>query len=213
LLINLTDIDGLFNKDPRVYKDARLIPLVEKVTRELTEYASLIPGFLGTGGMASKIQAARKITLRGVPAIIANGKKSHILKAIFLGDEEGTLFLPQETTLGCRKHWIAFTKSPKGQIIIDKGAEEAILIKGKSLLPSGIKETRGRFKLGDSVVILNEKHEEVAIGMVNYDSDDIQKIMGAKSNEIAHRLGYKLGDEVIHRDNLAVTNMNEGECV
>lgn len=212
LMINLTDIDGLFDKDPRVHKDARLIPLVEKLTREMISYAGLIPGFLGTGGMASKIQAARKTTLRGVPAIIANGRKRHILKDIFDGKELGTLFLPQKTTLGCRKHWIAFTKTPKGQIIIDKGAGDAVLKKGKSLLPSGIKEVRGRFGQGDSVVLLDENNRELAIGMVNYNSGDIQKIKGAKSKEIEALLGHKHDDEVIHRDNLVITSsMDEGE--
>ncbi|MBN1847435.1 MAG: glutamate 5-kinase [Deltaproteobacteria bacterium] len=212
LLVSLTDIDGLFDKDPRVHKDALLIPLVERLTREMINYAGLIPGFLGTGGMASKIQAARKATLRGVPAIIANGRKRHILTKIFDGQEVGTLFLPQKATLRCRKHWIAFTKSPKGEIIIDKGAVDAILKKGKSLLPSGIREVRGRFGQGDSVVLLDEKKRELAIGLVNYHSDDIQKIKGAKSKEIETLLGHKHDDEVIHRDNLVVTRgMNEGE--
>ncbi len=214
LLINLTDIDGLFDKDPRVHEDARLIPLVEKVTREMISYASLIPGFLGTGGMAAKIQAARKITLRGVPAIIANGRKRGILRELFNGKEEGTLFLPQEITLRSRKHWIVFTKSPKGEIVIDTGAVEALIKKGKSLLPSGIQDVRGRFRLGDSVVLLTETNQELAVGMVNYDSNDIRKIMGVKSKEIEDRLGYKHGDEVIHRDNLVITDyMNGGEDV
>ena len=212
LLINLTDIDGLFDKDPHGHKDAHLIPLVEKVTREMINYAGLIPGFLGTGGMASKIQAARKTTLRGVPAIIANGRRRHILKKIFDGNDQGTLFMPQKTTLGCRKHWIAFTKSPKGEIVIDKGAGDAILKNGKSLLPSGIKAVKGRFGQGDSVVLLDENHQELAIGMVNYNAGDIQKIMGAKSEEIEARLGHKHDDEVIHRDNLVITySMDEGE--
>ena len=209
LLINLTDIDGLFDKDPRNHDDAKLIDVVEKADRKIMRYASSIPGFLGTGGMASKIKAARKVALRGVPAIIANGLKPGILDLIFSGKEEGTLFLPGETTLCSRKHWIAFTKSPKGEIVIDRGAERAILKKGKSLLPSGMVEVRGRFSLGNSVLLLNEAGDQIAVGMVNYHSGDIRKIMGAKSSEIESRLGFKHDDEVIHRDNLVLAELME----
>jgi glutamate 5-kinase len=214
LLVNLTDIDGLFHKDPRTNRDARLIRVVERVDREVMRYASSIPGFLGTGGMASKIRAAQKVALGGTPTIIANGLKPGILKKIFDGQEVGTLFMPQEVALRGRKHWIVFTKSPKGEIIIDRGAEMALLKGGKSLLPSGIEEVRGRFSLGDSVVLLNEHNQELAVGMVNYHSGDIKKIMGLKSTEIESRLGYKHDDEVIHRDNLVITSdMDEGDDV
>ncbi len=211
LLINLTNIDGLFDKDPRDHDDARLIKVVEKVDRKISRFASAIPGFLGTGGMASKIKAAQKVTLRGVPAIIANGLKPDILKRIFLGQDEGTLFLPGNALLCSRKHWIAFTKSPKGEIVIDRGAERAILKNGKSLLPSGIREVRGRFSLGNSVLLLNESGEGIAVGMVNYHSGDISKIMGAKSADIESKLGFKHDDEVIHRDNLVLVAQMEEE--
>jgi len=211
LLVNLTDIDGLFDKDPRTNKDASIIRVIEKVDRKVTKFAGAIPGFLGTGGMASKIKAAHKVSLGGVPAIIANGLKPNIIMRIFSGKEEGTLFLPREVSLSCRKHWIAFTKSPKGEIVIDRGAENAILKNGKSLLPSGIKEVRGRFSLGNSVMLINEKGKEIAVGMVNYHSGDIRKIMGAKTSEIESRLGFKHDDEVIHRDNLILSSQLEEE--
>ena len=148
----------------------------------------------------------------GAPTIIANGLKRSILKEIFRGEEIGTLFMPQDVALSSRKHWIVFTKSPKGEIIIDPGAEKAILKGGKSLLPSGIKEVRGRFSLGDSVVLLNKDNKELAVGMVNYHSGDVKKIIGLKSAEIESSLGYKHDDEVIHRDNLVITdNMEEGD--
>jgi len=187
---------------------------VERVDREVMRYASSIPGFLGTGGMASKIRAAQKVALGGTPTIIANGLNPGILKKIFMGKEVGTLFMPQEIALRGRKHWIVFTKSPKGEIIIDRGAERALLKGGKSLLPSGIVEVRGRFSMGDSVVLLNEHNQKLAVGMVNYHSGDIKKIMGLKSTEIESRLGYKHDDEVIHRDNLVITSdMEEGDDV
>lgn len=212
LLINLTNIDGLFDKDPRTSKDARLIEVVEKVDRKMARLASSIPGFLGRGGMASKIRAAEKVSLAGIPTIIANGLKPRILKQIFLGREEGTIFLPREMTLCSRKHWIAFTKSPKGEIVIDSGAEKAIVEREKSLLPSGIKEVKGRFSLGNSVLLIGETGKELAVGMVNYHSSDIIKIIGVKTAEIESRLGFKNDDEVIHRDNLVLANqLNEGD--
>lgn len=212
ILVNLTNIDGLYDKDPRTHSDATFLEVVEKVDRRLTRSASSIPGFLGTGGMATKVRAAQNMALRGVPTIIANGLKPNILNRIFSGKKEGTLFLPREVPLCSRKHWIAFTKSPKGKIVIDRGAEKAILNQGKSLLPSGIVTVEGRFSMGNSVLLTNEAGEDIAVGMVNYHSGDIKKISGAKSTEIESRLGFKHDDEVIHRDNLVLTEqLEEGE--
>ena len=211
-LINLTNIDGLFDKDPRDHKDARLIQVVEKVDRKITQFAGAIPGFLGRGGMGSKIRAAKSVALAGVPTLIANGLKPGIIDRLFAGQPEGTLFLPEPVSLCSRKHWIAFTKSPKGEIIIDRGAEKAILENGKSLLPSGIKEVRGQFSVGNSVLLINEDGAPVAVGMVSYHSGNIKKIMGAKSSEIESILGFKHDDEVIHRNNLVLTaHMDEGD--
>ena len=211
LLVNLTDIDGLFDKDPRIHKDAGLIKVVKKVDRKVIKFAGAIPGFLGTGGMESKIKAAHKVALAGAPTIIANGLKPDILKRIFSGCEEGTLFLPMETSLCSRKHWILFAKTPKGKILIDGGAKKAIVDHGKSLLPSGIKEVHGRFSLGDSVSLITESGKQVAVGMVNYHSGEIKKIMGVQSDKIESRLGFKHDDEVIHRDNLVLTDNMERE--
>lgn len=205
LLVNLTDIDGLFDKDPRLDKEARLVPRVEKIDREVFKQAGSIPGFLGTGGMEAKVKAAQKVALGGVPTVIANGAKPGVLKNIFMGRDEGTFFVPQDIGLCSRKQWIAFTRSIKGEIIVDRGAGKALLEGGKSLLPSGIKEVRGRFSLGDSVVLLSEDDRELAVGMVNYHSGDIKKIMGLRSTRIKSVLGFKHDDEVIHRDNLVIT--------
>jgi len=205
LLINLTDIGGLYDKDPRAHEDAHLIRVVGQVSREIMKHASSIPGFLGTGGMASKIRAAEKVSHGGVPCIIANGLRPGILGRIFAGEEEGTLFLPRDIPLCSRKHWIAFTKAPKGALVIDDGARKAILQNGKSLLPSGIREVQGRFSLGDKVAVLDGNGHELAVGMVNYHSGDIRKIRGLKSREIEAALGFKHDDEVIHRDNLVLT--------
>lgn len=206
LLICLTDMDGLFDKDPRTHRDARPIRVVGKMNREVMRYAGTIPSLLGTGGMATKIRAAQKVAVGGAPTIIANGLKRGILRSIFGGKEEGTLFLPQDETLCSRKHWIAFTKPPKGEIVVDRGAERAVVKGKKSLLPSGIREVRGKFSMGDSVLVLNEEGEELAVGMVNYDSADIREIKGLKSTEIESRIGFKHDDEVIHCDNMVITN-------
>jgi glutamate 5-kinase len=212
MLLCLTSTNGLYDKDPTLHKDARLIPLVQGLDRGVDQYASAVPGNLGTGGMASKVKAAQKVALAGVPTIIASGIKDGIIRRIFQGEEEGTLFLPRETPLCGRKHWIAFTKSCKGDIIIDEGASVAIVEKGKSLLPSGIREVSGRFSQGDAVNVLNPLRETIAIGMVNYHSGDIKKIMGAKSSEIEARLGFRHDDEVIHRDNLVlIKELEQGD--
>ena len=211
LLVNLTDIDGLYDKDPRTHEDASLVSVVDRITREMLDHASGIPGFLGTGGMASKIRAAEKVAHGGVASIIANGLRPGILSRIFQGEDEGTLFLPRDLPLCSRKHWIAFTKAPKGALRIDGGAQDAILNHGKSLLPSGIQEVRGRFSLGDKVALVDASDHELAVGMVNYHSGDIRKIMGLKTGEIEGALGFKHDDEVIHRDNLVLTKDLEEE--
>lgn len=205
-LVFLTDSEGLYDKDPRSDRDARLIPVVKKVSGEVLKYAGSMPGFLGTGGMGSKIRAAQTVALGGVPTVIANGKTPSVLQSIFRGEEVGSLFLPQDVTLCSRKRWIAFTKAPRGRITIDSGAEKAIMKSGKSLLPSGIKEVRGTFGLGDSVILVSQDGRELAVGMVNYDARDTKKIMGLRTSEIEKTLGYKHDDEVIHRDNLVLSN-------
>jgi glutamate 5-kinase len=204
LVINLTNIDGLFNDDPRLNKDARLIPLIRKITGKIEKKASSTPGALGKGGMESKVRSAKNISLCGIPTIIANGLKENIIQAIFDGKEEGTLFLPQNVPMGRRKHWIAFTKSPKGKIMVDRGAEKALLENGKSLLPSGIIAVYDRFSPGDSVIVINKEEKKLAVGLVNYRSNDVERIMGHKSSDIESVLGYKYYDEVIHKDNLVI---------
>ena len=209
LLVNLTNIDGLFDKDPRKHSDAQLIPLVEKVDRRLTQAANAIPGFLGTGGMASKLAAVKTIGMGGIACIIANGLKPNILKDIFAGKPSGTFFLPEVSALNSRKQWIAFTKKTKGTITIDAGAQNALTQNGKSLLPSGIIGIQDKFSVGDSVVIQNSDKQMIALGMVNYNSGDLQRIMGAKSSEIEAILGYRHDNEIVHRDNLVLASQLE----
>ncbi|MBA3018351.1 MAG: glutamate 5-kinase [Proteobacteria bacterium] len=206
ILINLTDIDGLYNKDPRKNQDAELISVVTTIKKDIEKYASDIPGALGTGGMLSKIIAAKKVTAAGIPMLIAGGEKPDILIKLFSGEEHGTFFIPKKEKLANRKCWIAFTLKPKGIIGIDDGAAAAILKRGKSLLPSGIVKVEGEFSVGAAVEFRRENNDEIlGTGLVNYSSSDIRKIMGLKSGKIKEYLGYKPYDEVIHRDNLAIT--------
>jgi len=206
ILVNLTDIDGLYTKNPRKYPDAELIPLVSTIRENIVKVAGDIPGPLGTGGMLSKIHAARKVTASGIPMVIANGGKPDILLKLFSGKEIGTFFVSKKKKLKSRKCWIAFTLKPKGAISIDDGAAAAILNRGKSLLPSGIVHVEGEFDVGAPVEFKNGVNETLGTGLVNYSSADIRKIMGLKSSQIKKILGHKPYDDVIHRDNLAITS-------
>jgi glutamate 5-kinase len=206
LLVTLTDIDGLYDKDPKRHTDAELIRVVDRIDRRITRAASNITGFVGTGGMASKIAAAKKAAMAGIPTIIANGLRPGVLREIFAGKEIGSFIVAGSAPLCSRKHWIAFAKSPKGSIVVDKGAEKALLENGRSLLPSGMVSVIGRFTMGNSVVLKTEEGKEIAIGMVNYDSVELEKIKGLKTSEIEAILGYSHGEEVIHRNNLILTS-------
>lgn len=205
LLVLLTDIDGLFNRDPRVHADAQLIPEITALDGDVEKMASDIPGPLGRGGMSSKIKAARKVTAAGVPMVITNGARHDILKTLMAGEETGTFFFPRKGRLASRKSWIAYTLKPRGAIRIDAGAANAIVANGKSLLPSGIVGVEGDFQKGAPVTLESAEKEKIGNGLVNYCAADIRKIMGLKTSAIAQCLGEKPYDEVIHRDNLALT--------
>ncbi|MBW1841637.1 MAG: glutamate 5-kinase [Deltaproteobacteria bacterium] len=205
ILINLTDIDGLYTKDPRTQTDAELIPVVTHIRKNIEKIAGDIPGALGTGGMLSKVKAAKKVTSAGIPMVISEGEKTDILVKLFSGEEHGTYFVPKTKKIKSRKCWIAFTLKSKGVIVVDDGAATAILKKGKSLLPSGIVAVEGEFSVGAPVECRKRDSEPVGKGLVNYSSADVRRIMGLRSSKIKERLGYKPYDEVIHRDNLVIT--------
>ena len=204
VLISLTDIDGLFTTDPRTDSKAELIPIISRYTRDLEIMASGIPGPLGAGGMLGKLRAAQKVTAAGVPMVIANGRTENILISLFAGDKQGTYFVPRDEKLASRKCWIAFTLEPQGSLLLDDGATEAIVRRGKSLLPSGILQVSGDFDVGASVDFKNVQQEVLGRGLVNYCSADIRKISGLHTSQIKACLGEKPYDEVVHRDNLVV---------
>jgi glutamate 5-kinase len=209
LLINLTDIDGLYTRDPRVFPEAELIPTVSTIGKDIEKWAGDIPGALGTGGMSTKIKAARKVTSAGIPMIIAKGLKSDILLRLFAGEAHGTFFVPKKGRLASRKCWIAFTLKPAGSLLIDPGAANALIKGCKSLLPSGIVAVEGEFDVGAAVACLTEDRKIIGTGLVNYSSADIRLIKGLKTSQIGKQLGSKPYDEVIHRDNLAITAAHE----
>jgi glutamate 5-kinase len=211
LLVILSDIDGLFTRDPRTEPDAELIPVVGVITKSTEKAAGSIPGPLGTGGMMSKINAARKVNSAGVPMVVAKGDKPDILVRLFDGEAHGTYFIPRRHKLTRRKCWIAFSLKPKGILTIDAGACTAVTRRGKSLLASGIVGVQGEFTVGAPVEFQAPGGEAVGVGLVNYGAADIRRIMGLRSQHISQVLGHKPYDEVIHRDNLVITVGDGGE--
>ena len=204
LVVNLTSTEGLYDRNPTDSKKARLISLVTEFTPEIEAAATEDTTAVGTGGMKSKIIAAKKVTAFGIPYVIAPGRRQGVLQDIIEGKETGTLFLPREDHLNSRKYWIAFTLRSRGRLVIDAGAKDALVEDGKSLLPSGVTHVEGDFEVGDPVTCVDGEGNQIAKGLVNYESDELRKIMGLKTAKIEQVLGYKDYDEVIHRDNLAV---------
>lgn len=204
LLVILSDVDGLFTADPRHDRSATLIPLVEAITKEIEEKAGVSRSFEGTGGMATKVQAAKKVGEYGVPTLIMNGDRAEELRGILQGQPGGTFFLPRDRRLTSRKHWIAFTLRAKGQITVDEGAEVALVRRGKSLLASGITLVQGDFGPGDAVTCLSPQGKEFAKGLVNFSSETVTRIKGLKTADVHKAIGPQEYEEVIHRDNLVI---------
>ena len=204
LLVILSDIDGLYTSDPRINPSAELIPLVEKITAELERGAGDAQTVVGTGGMRSKIMTAKKVGAYGVPMVIVNGRKHGSLQSLFEGKDIGTLFLPKEERNRSRQHWIAYSACSAGGVVVDDGGREALVNKGKSLLPGGVVRIEGTFKAGDCVNCSDSRGNVFARGLTKYSSTDLELIKGLKTSQIASVLGHKDYDEVIHRDDLVI---------
>lgn len=204
-LIILTDIDGLCEVDPEEDPDAPVVGLVKEFDAELFECAGPSASGVGSGGMASKIEAARTVARRGVPTMIANAKKKGIIGKVMAGEPEGTLFVPEGKPMRARQYWMAFAGEAKGVLRVDEGAKKAIQKRGKSLLPAGVTRASGRFDKGDVVRVTDEKGREIARGLTQYSCEDLAKIKGKKTSEIKAVLGQRLYEEVIHRDYLVLT--------
>ena len=205
LLIILTDIDGLCAEDPGINPNAPVLSLVMETDTHLFACAGPSHSGVGSGGMATKIEAARTVARRGVPTVIANAKKPKIIGRIMRGEEVGTLFVPEGRPLREKQYWMAFAGEIKGKVTVDDGARRALVERGKSLLPSGVIGISGEFTKGDLVAVIDSVGREIARGLTLYSSDELTMIKGRKSSEIAAVLGDKLYDEVIHRDYLVLT--------
>jgi glutamate 5-kinase len=205
LLVILSDVEGLYERDPRLDAAAPLVPLARAGDPSVASAAGPPRSDVGTGGMASKIDAARKAAAAGIPTLIAHGGRRGVLGAVFDPRTKiGTLLLADGDPLGRRKHWIAHTLRPSGTLHLDAGAERALAQGGRSLLPSGVRAVEGTFGVGDCVRCLGPDGNEVARGLVNYAGAEIDRIKGAHTRDLARLLGYKGSDEVIHRDDLVV---------
>lgn len=203
LLVILSDVDGLYDSNPKTNTGAKIIPVVENVTDEILNLGEGASSG-GRGGMKTKLEAARLVTRSGGIVIIASGKIPSVITQIFSQKEIGTVFLPHQEFLSGKKRWIGYATNILGKIIVNYGAKKAVLEKESSLLPIGVIEIRNEFKKGEVVSILDENEKEIARGMVNYNSQDCKKIMGAHSENISKILGYKNYDAIITRDNITV---------
>ncbi len=204
LLVLLTDQDGLFDMNPELHAEAKLIDLVDGV--EIPSFVWEAAGGsltgMGTGGMLTKVRAADVARRMGTPVMIANGTIPDVLLRIAAGERFGTVFRATNTVLESRKRYLLTGfRSNEAAIILDSGATQAIK-RGKSLLPAGIIGVQGEFDRGDTVRLVNNDGEEIAVGLVNYSASEIQKICGAKASEIETILGYTYADEVVHQDNM-----------
>ncbi|MGL6073764.1 MAG: glutamate 5-kinase [Fimbriiglobus sp.] len=204
LLILLTNVDGLYSADPRVDPSAKHVPTVEEISAEVTGLAGETKSQLGTGGMRSKLKAARIATVAGAAVIMANGSIDGILDRLFAGEAVGTLFLPHGEQVSAWKRWLGFTAQPRGILQLDAGATKAVTEQGKSLLPVGVVSVSGEFGKGDVVSIVAADGSEVARGLTNYSSQDAQQLRGLKTEHILVKLGQLPYVELIHRDNLVV---------
>lgn len=204
LLVILSDVDGLYTRDPHLDPSATLIPYVAVINQDIENMAGTSRTQNSRGGMITKIRAAKQAGRFGVSTLLLNGDVPFLLQEVLKGKSGGTLFQPQESSLNSRKQWIAYTLRPKGDLHLDEGAVDALTRRGKSLLPSGIVKVTGTFLTGDPVSCLTPDGRPFAQGLTNYSSETLQRIRGKKTSEIRELLGALEYEEAIHRDNLVL---------
>lgn len=204
LLLTLTDMEGFMDCDPRINANACLIEVIDDITPEIFCQAGDSSSSVGRGGMASKIQAATKVRLSGIPMIIAKGKTPNLISRVLEGEQIGTLVLPSKEKISARKHWIRYNLRPEGTLRVDNGAVKALKASGKSLLPIGVTGVEGDFEHGSAVSIMGPEGTALAVGLTNYSSDELGKIIGRQTPEIDWILGYRRNDEAVHADNLVI---------
>lgn len=212
LVIILSDVNGLYTANPQTHPDAQLVSRVEEITPAIEASAGGAGSKVGTGGMATKLQAAKNATTSGINLVIASGEQPDVVTRILNGEEIGTLFVSKENRLQFRKRWLAFGARIKGKLVVDEGCARALKRTGGcSILPVGVKSLEGEFESGNTVSVVNEKGEELARGLTHYDSEELGKIIGCHSDEIELRLGHKAFDEVIHRDDLVIFGLENDD--
>jgi len=209
LLLILSDVEGLYDADPHKKSNAKLIADVTEIDMAIKEMAGERISSTGVGGMKTKVSAAETASAYGVPTWIISGKIKGAIKKALLDGEGGTFFHPNKKRVTQRKYWISHILKTKGKVTIDDGAKNALVNKNRSLLPSGILSVDGHFESGDSVWLLDENGNELAKGLSNYHSFEIEKILGKNSSDIESLLGYKSFDEVVNRDDLVLINRSE----
>lgn len=198
LLVMLSDVEGVL--DDR----NRRISLVQDVD-EIERFIRPPEDDVGLGGMQSKVEAARRATLHGLPVAIGPAASEDFLDRLVRGEDVGTLLLPHGSPLPSRKHWIMYTLKPQGRIVVDEGACRALAQRNSSLLPAGVVSVTGSFNVGDAVSIVSEAGVEVARGLARYDAVDVERLAGGHTQQIAERVGNHLGDEIVHRDDIVLT--------
>lgn len=205
LVIILSDVDGLYTANPQTHPDAVIVPEVAEITPEIEASAGGVGSARGTGGMATKIQAAKAATSSGIHLVIASGTEKNAITRVLQGEELGTLFASRENRLQFRKRWLAFGAKIAGSIVVDDGCAKAIRKAGGcSILPAGVFAVQGEFLPGSTVSVIDKDAHELARGLVHYSSAELEQIKGCNSGEIANILGHKNFDEVIHRDDLVI---------
>lgn len=209
LLVILTDTDGLYTTDPHRDADAQLIPVVDKINAKIVHLGAINEDKIGTGGMVTKIEAARVATSSGVEVVIANGKTERVIVQLASGEVIGTRFLPSTSKLESRKRWMLSGLCTRGKLVIDEGAATALRKQNRSLLSAGIDHVEGKFNRGDIVAIYDTGGNHLGCGITSYNSENIGIIKGAHSSKIANLLSFDYGPEVIHRNNLALLERKE----
>lgn len=205
LVIILSDVDGLYTANPQTHPDAVIVPEVAEITPKIEASAGGVGSARGTGGMATKIQAAKAATSSGIHLVIASGTEKNAITRVLQGEELGTLFVSRENRLQFRKRWLAFGAKIAGSIVVDDGCAKAIRKAGGcSILPAGVFTVQGEFLPGSTVSVIDKDAHELARGLVHYSSAELEQIKGCNSGEIANILGHKNFDEVIHRDDLVI---------
>ena len=202
-VVLLSDVAGLYDRSPS-QPGARLIPEVRELTDEVFGMAGGSESGVGTGGMSSKVNAARAANIANIPLLVADGRRENILHEIVAGGEVGTIFIPPGRRASSYRQWIAYGRGPDGVLLVDDGARRALVEQKKSLLPIGVREVRGEFLEGDTVAVADLSGREFARGLCNFTSGELRRVAGRKSGELSDILGHHCAETAVHRDNLVM---------